>query len=63
MNGKSISRDAYKKMVQGEITDDVGAQVTFNGVVSVPSEDKDLRAIGVSRISAAFANAKLPVEV
>ena len=50
VNGKSISRDEYKKMVQGEISTDVGAQVTFNGIVSVPSESKDLRAIGVSRI-------------
>ena len=47
VNGKSMSRDAYKKMVQGQITADVGADVTFNGIVSVPSEDKDLRAIGV----------------
>ena len=49
VNGKLISRDEYKKMVQGEISTDVGAQVTFNGIVSVPSESKDLRAIGVSR--------------
>ena len=47
VNGKATSRDEYKQMVQGQITGDVGAQVTFNGVVSVPSEDKDLRAIGV----------------
>ena len=50
VNGKSMSRDAYKKMVQGQITADVGADVTFNGIVSVPSEDKDLRAIGVRAI-------------
>ncbi len=54
VNGKSVSRDDYKTMVQGEITGDVGAQVTFNGVVSVPSEDKDLRAIGVSCIKSAL---------
>ena len=48
VNGKSMSREEYKQMVQGEITADVGAEVSFNGVVAVPSEDKDLRAIGVS---------------
>ena len=48
VNGKDISRAQYKQMVQGEITGDVGAQVSFNGVVSVPADDKDLRAIGVS---------------
>ena len=50
VNGKSMSRDAYKKMVQGQIAVDEGAEVTFNGIVSVPSEDKDLRAIGVCLI-------------
>ncbi|PIL26224.1 hypothetical protein GSI_11979 [Ganoderma sinense ZZ0214-1] len=54
VNGKPISRDAYKKMIRGEITGDVGAQVTFNGVVSVPSEDKDLRAIGTGTVGAFF---------
>ena len=48
VNGKHTSRAQYKQMVQGEITGDVGAQVSFNGVVSVPADDKDLRAIGVS---------------
>lgn len=47
VNGKSVSRDEYKKMIQGEIIADAGAEVTFNGLVSVPSEDKDLHAIGV----------------
>ncbi|KAI1795406.1 hypothetical protein LXA43DRAFT_41125 [Ganoderma leucocontextum] len=55
VNGKPISRDEYKTMVQGEITGDVGAQVTFNGVVSVPSEDKDLRAIGTGTVGAFFS--------
>ncbi|KAM5537312.1 hypothetical protein V8D89_009042 [Ganoderma adspersum] len=54
VNGKSISRDDYKKMVQGEISTDVGAQVTFNGIVSVPSESKDLRAIGTGTVGAFF---------
>ncbi|TBU24858.1 hypothetical protein BD311DRAFT_780700 [Dichomitus squalens] len=54
VNGKSMSRDEYKKMVQGEITGDAGAQVTFNGIVSVPSQDKDLRAIGTGAVGAMF---------
>lgn len=48
VNGKPTSRAQYKEMIQGEITGDVGAQVSFNGIASVPSDDKDLRAIGVS---------------
>ncbi|KAI0742451.1 hypothetical protein C8Q80DRAFT_908020 [Daedaleopsis nitida] len=54
VNGKSLSRDEYKKMVQGEITGDVGAEVTFNGVVSVPSESKDLSAIGTGTVGVFF---------
>ncbi|EJF60234.1 hypothetical protein DICSQDRAFT_19491, partial [Dichomitus squalens LYAD-421 SS1] len=44
VNGKSMSRDEYKKMVQGEITGDAGAQVTFNGIVS-PVVDADVCAM------------------
>ncbi|KAI0702773.1 hypothetical protein C8Q76DRAFT_802360 [Earliella scabrosa] len=54
VNGKSMSREEYKQMVQGEITADVGAEVSFNGVVAVPSEDKDLRAIGTGTVGAFF---------
>ncbi|TFK80789.1 hypothetical protein K466DRAFT_503282 [Polyporus arcularius HHB13444] len=54
VNGKPTSRDEYKQMIQGEITGDVGAQVTFNGIASVPSEDKDLRAIGTGSVGAFF---------
>ncbi|KAL7278459.1 hypothetical protein ACG7TL_007457 [Trametes sanguinea] len=38
LNGKDMSRDEYKKMIQGEITGDVGSEVTFNDIVSVPAE-------------------------
>ncbi|RPD76785.1 hypothetical protein L226DRAFT_521524 [Lentinus tigrinus ALCF2SS1-7] len=55
VNGKPMSRAQYKQMVQGEITGDVGAEVTFNGVVSVPADDKDLRAIGTGTVGAFFS--------
>ncbi|KAI0705970.1 hypothetical protein C8T65DRAFT_577417 [Cerioporus squamosus] len=54
VNGKPTSRAQYKQMIQGEITEDVGAQVSFNGIVSVPSDDKDLRAIGTGSVGALF---------
>ena len=49
LNGKHVSRNTYKKMIKGEISNDAGAEVTFQGVVSVDADaDKDLNAIGVS---------------
>ena len=36
VNGQNIDRDQYKQMIQGEIKTDVGADVTFQGLVTVP---------------------------
>ncbi|KAI8992771.1 hypothetical protein BD414DRAFT_482155 [Trametes punicea] len=38
LNGKNVGRDEYKKAIRGEITGDVSADITFNGVVSVAAE-------------------------
>ena len=50
VNGRHVSRDNYKKMVQGEITGDMGGSVQVQGVVSVPDPSKDARAIGVGAV-------------
>ncbi|TFK81183.1 hypothetical protein K466DRAFT_445084, partial [Polyporus arcularius HHB13444] len=46
VNGKSMSRDQYKKLIMGEITNDVSADVSFSGVISVPDATKDRPATG-----------------
>ncbi|KAJ7662916.1 hypothetical protein B0H17DRAFT_952936 [Mycena rosella] len=38
VNGKHISRDEYKKQLQGEGFDEAGATVTFGGAVEVPAD-------------------------
>lgn len=48
VNGKSMSRDQYKKLIMGEITNDVSADVSFSGVISVPDATKDRPAVVVS---------------
>ncbi|KAJ7058767.1 hypothetical protein C8F01DRAFT_990095 [Mycena amicta] len=35
VNGKSVSRDEYKKQLQGEGFDEAGAEVSFSGAVEV----------------------------
>jgi len=45
LNGKAISRDAYKVELSREKFDEEGAQVTFGGVVQVPKDqDKPVEA-------------------
>ena len=38
VNGKHMSRDEYKKQLQGEGFLEAGADVTFNGVVEIPND-------------------------
>ncbi|KAJ6606160.1 hypothetical protein DFH09DRAFT_1017103 [Mycena vulgaris] len=38
VNGKHVSRDEYKKLLQGEEFNEAGATVTFNGAVEVPAD-------------------------
>ncbi|KAI9061897.1 hypothetical protein FKP32DRAFT_1575034 [Trametes sanguinea] len=52
-NGKDVSRDEYKKMIQGEITGDVGSEVTFNDTVSVPAEG-GAETIGTGSVGLSF---------
>ena len=48
VNGKPLSREQYKKLLLGEITDsDVRADVAFNGVVAVPDAAKGTRPAAV----------------
>ncbi|KAJ7166614.1 hypothetical protein C8R46DRAFT_1350937 [Mycena filopes] len=44
VNGKSVSRDEYKKKLQGEGFDEAGAIVQFTGAVEVPSEPNSIQA-------------------
>ncbi|KAJ7145736.1 hypothetical protein C8R44DRAFT_755771 [Mycena epipterygia] len=39
VNGKHVSRDEYKKQLQGEGFDEAGAEVTFSGAVEVPADN------------------------
>ncbi|KAI0334295.1 hypothetical protein GY45DRAFT_1243078 [Cubamyces sp. BRFM 1775] len=36
VNGQNVDRDQYKRMIQGEIKTEVDADVTFQGIVTVP---------------------------
>ncbi|KAJ7079639.1 hypothetical protein B0H15DRAFT_501276 [Mycena belliarum] len=47
VNGKHLSRDAYKKQLQGEGFDEAGAIVTFSGAVEVPTDQKNPIQAGV----------------
>ncbi|KAJ7468719.1 hypothetical protein FB451DRAFT_1560410 [Mycena latifolia] len=47
VNGKHISRDAYKKQLQGEGFDEAGAIVTFGGAVEVPTDQSNPIQAGV----------------
>ncbi|KAI0351236.1 hypothetical protein OH77DRAFT_1411417 [Trametes cingulata] len=57
VNGKSISRDAYKKLLQGETSADtsegISGTVKFDSIVSVPAEG-DLNTIGTGAVGVAF---------
>ncbi|KAI0705977.1 hypothetical protein C8T65DRAFT_577422 [Cerioporus squamosus] len=54
VNGKPMSRDQYKKLIKGEITNDVSADVAFNGVVSVPDVTKDHPAVVTGTVGLFF---------
>lgn len=41
VNGKHVSRDEYKKQLQGEGFDEAGAEVTFSGAVEVPADQNN----------------------
>ncbi|TFK79648.1 hypothetical protein K466DRAFT_505223, partial [Polyporus arcularius HHB13444] len=43
VNGKSMSRDQYKTLVMGEIKNDDGATVAFNGTVTVLDNTESFR--------------------
>ncbi|KAJ7145724.1 hypothetical protein C8R44DRAFT_755751 [Mycena epipterygia] len=43
VNGKHVSRDEYKKQLQGEGFDEAGAEVTFRGAVEVPANPNNSR--------------------
>ncbi|KAJ7145732.1 hypothetical protein C8R44DRAFT_655656 [Mycena epipterygia] len=45
VNGKDVSRDEYKKQLQGEGFDEAGAEVTFSGAVEVPADQNSLDSI------------------
>ncbi|KAJ7657812.1 hypothetical protein DFH06DRAFT_1327869 [Mycena polygramma] len=44
VNGKSVSRDEYKKQLQGEGFDEAGAIVQFKDAVEIPSESNSIQA-------------------
>ncbi|KAL4245425.1 hypothetical protein ABKN59_009463 [Abortiporus biennis] len=41
VNGQHMTRDQYKKMLQGEKFEEAGASVSFAGVVEVPKDPKN----------------------
>ncbi|KAJ7157874.1 hypothetical protein C8R43DRAFT_882763 [Mycena crocata] len=43
VNGKNVSRDDYKKQLQGEGFDEAGATVSFSGAVEVPDPENPLQ--------------------
>jgi hypothetical protein len=43
VNGKSVSRDDYRKQLEDEGFDEAGAAVHFTGAVEVPSESNDIQ--------------------
>ncbi|KAJ7619602.1 hypothetical protein FB45DRAFT_840096 [Roridomyces roridus] len=47
VNGKHISRDEYKKQLQGEGFREAGASVTFNGAVEIPNDKSNTFQAGV----------------
>ncbi|KAJ6562833.1 hypothetical protein DFH09DRAFT_1159738 [Mycena vulgaris] len=47
VNGKPVSRDEYKKQLQGEGFDEAGAIVTFSGAVEVPADQSKPIEAGV----------------
>ncbi|KAJ6615357.1 hypothetical protein B0H10DRAFT_2041069 [Mycena sp. CBHHK59/15] len=47
VNGKHISRDEYKKQLQGEGFDEAGATVAFSGAVEVPADQSNPIQAGV----------------
>lgn len=52
LNGKHVSRETYKKRLQGQITEEVGtANVEFNGTVEVPEHENSPAAVSLSVIS------------
>jgi hypothetical protein len=48
VNGKKVSRDEYKKQLQGEGFDEAGAIVQFSGAVEVPSESNSIQVSTLS---------------
>ncbi|KAJ6542800.1 hypothetical protein B0H19DRAFT_1171954 [Mycena capillaripes] len=44
VNGKNVSRDEYKKQLQGEGFDEAGATVEFSGAVEIPSENNSIQS-------------------
>jgi len=47
VNGKKVSRDDYKKQLQGEGFDEAGATVAFSGAVEVPADTNNPIQAGV----------------
>ncbi|RPD53646.1 hypothetical protein L227DRAFT_383620 [Lentinus tigrinus ALCF2SS1-6] len=43
VNGKSMTRDQYKTLIMGEIKNDDGANVAFNGTVAVLDNTESFR--------------------
>ncbi|KAI0363929.1 hypothetical protein BV20DRAFT_1039654 [Pilatotrama ljubarskyi] len=57
VNGKSVSREQYKKLLQGETSSDVSqginGVVNFDSIVSVPAEG-DANTIGTGSVGVSF---------
>ncbi|CAK5270961.1 unnamed protein product [Mycena citricolor] len=47
LNGKSVSREAYKAQLQAEQFDEAGADVQFGGAVDVPSSTIESGVVGL----------------
>ena len=43
VNGKPMSRDQYKTLIMGEIKNDDGADISFNGIVTVLDNTESFR--------------------
>ena len=43
VNGKPMSRDKYKTLIMGEIKNDDGADISFNGIVTVLDNTESFR--------------------
>ncbi|KAJ7243092.1 hypothetical protein C8J57DRAFT_1367236 [Mycena rebaudengoi] len=61
VNGKEMSRDAYKKLFQGEGFDEASASVTFSGAVEVPNPTNTIQGGFVGLFYTAIISQKIVI--